>query len=131
MTPFLVGLIGTSLAVIVGILYYQHRHIRMYTDEHGNVQDMGHNPLGAHNIHKMSITFHRVIRDEIKSLLVLVLKILIRLKRFSKTMLDRGISKIAHKILPDEVFTGTIDENIILSHVEEQKKNGEKGQIHL
>lgn len=131
MTTFLIGLILGSLVVIVGIFYYQHRHIRIHTDENGNIKNEGHNPLSIHNIDKMTVTFHSVIRDEIKTMLVLTLKILIRLKKLSRKMLDRGISKIAHKIFPDEVYTGTIDENMILSHVEDQKKNGEKGQIHL
>jgi hypothetical protein len=131
MTTFLIGLILGSLVVVAGILYYQHRHIRIHTDENGNIKDEGHNPFSIHNINKMSVTFHSVIRDEIKAMLVLTLKVLIRLKKLSRKMLDRGISKIAHKIFPDEIYTGTIDENRILSHVEDQKKNGEKGQIHL
>lgn len=131
MITFLIGLITGSIIVILGIFYYQHRHIRIYTDENGTIRNEGHNPLSAYNIEHMTKVFHSVIRDEIKSILFLTLKVLIRLKKFSRTMLDRGISKIAHKIFPDEIYTGTLDENTLLTHVEEQKKNGEKGQIHL
>ncbi len=131
MLIILLSLIGVSIVVITAILAYQHMHLSKHTDADGTVIDSLENPLSAHNIHRMGKMFQTFISSEIHTLLVLTLKMLIRLKKSSRTLLDTGISKIAHMIFPEKEYTGSLDENTLLSHVEEQKKEGTKGQIHL
>ncbi len=131
MITFLIIVISCALIIMSGILYYQHRHITEYTDEKGVIIDLGHNPLSQANIHTMSVTLQNFIKAEIKTFLLFTLRLLIKIRKISRNMLDRGIHKIAHIIFKDNPEMGPIEENNLLYHVEEHKKTGEKGQIHL
>ncbi len=131
MTIFLLSLCGFGILLIGGILWYQKRNIKSHTDENGNFIDQGENPLSVKNIHTSRSKIRHFIKEEIMYLLVGLLKILIKLRRLSRRTLDRGITKLARVAFPEEKLNGPINENTILSHVEEHKKTGEKGQLHL
>jgi hypothetical protein len=131
MMLFLIGLILSAIMVIVGIIFYQHKHVRLYKNENGDLTNTHHDPLSQENIHKMNSTLHHFVKEEIKTLLLFILRFLIKVRKVSRSLLDRSISKIAHIIFKDAPHSGPIEENNLLYHMEEQKKTGEKGQIHL
>ncbi len=131
MIIFLLSLCAFGILFIGGILWYQKKNIRIHTDEKGNLIDQGENPLSMKNIHTSHRKVQHFIAEEIRYLLVGLLKLLIKLRRVAKRTLDRGITKLANAAFPEEKLNGPIDENAILTHVEEHKKTGEKGQLHL
>ncbi len=131
MIIFLLSLCAFGLLLMGAILLYQKRNLRTHADEKGNLIDQGENPLSMKNIHTSRSKVQHFIKEEIMYLVVGLLKILIRLRRFSRRTLDRGITKLARVAFPEEKLNGPINENTILSHVEEHKKTGDKGQLHL
>jgi hypothetical protein len=131
MTIFLLSLCAFGILLVGGILWYQKKNIKSHTDENGNLVDQEENPFSIKNIHTSRSKIQHFIKEEIMYLIVGLLKILIRLRRFSRRTLDRGITKLASVAFPEEKLNGPINENTILSHVEEHKKTADKGQLHL
>lgn len=129
MIIFLLVMCTLGIAITLGLIWYQKKNIRIHTDEKGDFIERDENPLSLKNIHTSRAKVQLFIKEEIKYLIVGILRLLIKLKRVSRKMIDRGITKLAHLAFPEEKLNGPIDENTLLSHVEDHKKTADSGRI--
>ncbi len=129
MITFLVAMAITGLAIIGGLLWYQKKNIHTHSDAQGNLIPKNENPLSLENIHTSRERIHNFAKEEAKYLLIGLLRLLIKLKRVSRKILDKSILKLANIAFPEEKLNGPIDENNLLLHVEDHKKHSSTGRI--
>ncbi len=129
MTIFLISMCATGVLIIGGLLWYQKKNILLHTDQSGKFIDRGENPLSLKNINSSRVNIQIFIKEEIRYLIVELLKLLLKIKRVTRRLLDRGITRLANLAFPEEKLNGPVDENGLLLHVEDHIQNSTPGRI--
>lgn len=111
-------IIIACLLVIIGLFIYSNKTHRVELSKDPNEE----NPLSLQNLHstKEAVGIHT--KEYIRRLYLYLLHLVIKLKRFTKTVLDRLIRKLSKLAFPDEKNILPAEENHFLNNAEAYKK---------